>query len=191
MPRAIPLKLPSPSITAQTAPIEWSFNAEGGTERTDLTFYDTTEFLTCLPYTLDATMNTKGTLLALYDRDSTYWEVQQYLAVIGSNTTQDFVFEWGRVRNVRNFILTFGLETVYVPGVYPVYCALEYSNDGVNYVTHVTKGVTASTGAGNFLYFDMITGQISFRYLRLRLYMHGSGNNQQSTFRFYQMRVYF
>lgn len=191
MPVAIPLRVPSPSITAQTSSIEWAYNGEGGTDRTDLTFYNTTEFLTCLPYTLDATLNTKGTLLALYDADATYWEVQQYLAVVGSNVTQDFIFEWGRVRNVRNFILTFALETVYVAGVYPVNLTLSVSTDGINYTDIVTNGVTASTGAGNFNFYDMITGPQTFRYIRLRLNIVGSGNNQQSTFRFYQMRVYF
>lgn len=144
---------------------------------------DVAKWAAILPFTLNANhTQSAGSILSLFDSDLTsYYEISQVNKADGSYTST-IIFDFGKLLEIRGIILGGNLNLSAPAALHDA--TLEYTLDGINYITITTKSGN-STG-DNF--FDIVSNINRVRGLKL-IYKTGGGAGVTYKGRFYQLMV--
>lgn len=180
----VPFTGPDPrAVTTSTALIDYVWDKLGKEQAIDLSLLDVTKLLVPFKFALDGNCITTGTFLALYDDTGTYWQVADNGSSPVATRTTTIIFDWGKVRDIRNLILTWRAQRT--GGVLTsIGLKIEVSKDMLSWQT-IDNSTYTQNGDD---YRDVLFSSQSFRYMRWTLTM--AGNTVGMKAYFYEMKAY-
>ena len=176
----IPLTYNAANDSVSITTGEYSLTSEGTTIFKDIASLDITKLLVPDKYALSGLQET-GSPLVIFDPEFVdSWNFNNDSAAPDPLHYNEIIWNFGRVRSLRNYILYFAYRRGAAPDVLNFNVSI--SEDGVNYTTISTNTYPEALA---FVETGIVTGAIKFQYMKWNFETKGL-----ATFEFYAVKCF-